>query len=114
MSVKFGIIEHIPDVYRIAEKVEEANRGEVEYCLNVTVDIEEDEEVIHGEMKHLRIVSMRRRIASVPRVMLVLEECLENPKIRNNPKLFKEYVIEIYETRILIWQKAENGKKSAS
>ena len=89
MSVKFGIIEHIPDVYRIAEKVEEANRGEVEYCLNVIMDIEEDEEVIHGEMKHLRIVSMRRRIGVYLESCSYLKSVLRIPRSGIIPKSSK-------------------------
>ena len=90
---KYGLIEHIPDVYKIAKKLEEANREEVDYCLNSIQDENENEDVIHENLRKLRIISSRRRIATIPKALQSLEESLANPKITRNCENFKEYIL---------------------
>ncbi len=89
---KYGLIEHIPDVYKIAEKLEEANREEVNYCLIRIQDENENEDVIYENLRKLRIISSRRRIATILKVLQSLEESLVNPKITGNCKNFEEYM----------------------
>jgi Fe2+ or Zn2+ uptake regulation protein len=76
---KQGVVKEAK--YELIEVGEEADREEVEYCLNKVINCKENKNVVYGEMKHLRLISRRRRIASIPRVMDRLEEFLQNPKI---------------------------------
>jgi len=87
---KFGLIKHMPDKYKIAETVEEADPDEIRQCLEVIRNKNESEEVVQDRVKQLRILSQKKRVASLSAVLSTLEESLENPKIVDNPKTFEE------------------------
>jgi hypothetical protein len=71
---KYGYIKHISDIYRIAERVEEANPSEVDYHLEVLLNKDEHEESLYISIKRLRVLSKTKRIASLPRARLTWQK----------------------------------------
>ena len=84
-----GFIKHITDYYKILED-KDADSDEVQECIEVIRNEEEQEHVIQDRIKHLRILSKKNRIATLSNVMCTIEECLENPKILDCVESFEE------------------------
>jgi len=91
---KYGIIEHIPDVYKIVEKIEEADREEVEECTKAISKALRDgnKDILSSRVNQLRHLSERNRIAHLPNVLQRIEECLGSPMLVDNSETFRKLV----------------------
>jgi len=91
----YGVIKHVPDIYKLVEHVEEANHDEVEDCLKVIRNRDENEEVIYGRIKRLRVLSGKKRLANIPSVLSTFHDALENPKITGTERNFEELTLTL-------------------
>jgi hypothetical protein len=86
--IELGLIEYIDEV-KITRRFEEANRNEVQDCLNTILE-KENIEIIKNRMIQLRILSQGKRIAHLPGVIFAFEKCTKNPHIIKNNEIFEE------------------------
>lgn len=84
-----GVVKKIPRTYELIKEETDEVRLEVQECTRVLQNKEEHAEVLRSRIRRLRLLSQNYRIAS-PKVIETLEECLENPRIIDNPESFEE------------------------
>ena len=91
---KYGFVEHIPDVYRIVEKIREADGEDVEECTKAISEALRvgNKAILFSRVNQLRVLSERNRIAHLSIVLQCLEECLESPILAYDSETFSELV----------------------
>lgn len=88
-----NIVKHkeLPESKKSAVKIEEADQAEILEWLKIIRNKKElKEEVLRGIRRLHILTEKKKRIANQPDVILALEECLENTKNVDDPKIFQE------------------------
>lgn len=107
---KYGILEHIPDVYKLAEHVEEVNTDEIQEIIEVIDNNNTNKEVLYSRLRELRLLSSAKRIGRVPMVISTLEASLADSRVVDNPKIFEELILTL--KNILIFERENKLQES--
>ena len=91
---KYGIIEHIPDVYKIV-RTEEANRSKVQDCMKA-IEKEENKNVLLDRIDKLHHMSASgKRLAHLVEFRSGIQDLLENPMLIEHPEILTKLLFTL-------------------